>query len=279
MFAHCVVLGSGSLAGKCSAFLINKGIRLILSDSAGEHSLHPLRKENNESVEHMNPVDLFKWLENVEERTLVLSINNMRILPEKVFGGDNVVFVNYHNSLLPAYRGRNAEAWVIFNREKYTGITWHHMTPQVDSGDIIHQVPLELKDDDTALNLLQRQSATAFDGFPLLFDRLWTGNTAGRTQGDRNARSYRALEKPNGGMLDTTWDAPEISAFLRAMDYGPLHILGKPFVFLEDRPYTWSHYRIENTGGGAHRGKMESGRHVIQRNGWSFTLSGLEELR
>ena len=57
----------------------------------------------------------------------------------------NTGIVNYHNSLLPKYKGINAESIAHFNYEKEFGYTYHWMSSQIDMGNIILQktIPIE----------------------------------------------------------------------------------------------------------------------------------------
>ncbi len=53
--------------------------------------------------------------------------------------------VNYHNGLLPKYRGLKATAWSMYHGEKDTGFTFHHMTEDFDEGAILLQDTVPLK--------------------------------------------------------------------------------------------------------------------------------------
>jgi methionyl-tRNA formyltransferase len=47
--------------------------------------------------------------------------------------------VNYHNGLLPAYRGIGATAWSMFHEESESGFTFHLMNERIDEGAILLQ--------------------------------------------------------------------------------------------------------------------------------------------
>jgi methionyl-tRNA formyltransferase len=47
--------------------------------------------------------------------------------------------VNYHNSLLPRYRGLQATAWSMYKAETTTGYTFHYVSEGVDLGNIVIQ--------------------------------------------------------------------------------------------------------------------------------------------
>ena len=64
--------------------------------------------------------------------------------------------INVHPSLLPKYRGPNPYLQVILNNEEKTGITFHQMDVNYDTGAIVHQVETDIRDNDTGLSLKLR---------------------------------------------------------------------------------------------------------------------------
>ncbi len=55
--------------------------------------------------------------------------------------------LNIHSSLLPMYRGLNANFWVLAKGEKITGVTIHYINPGIDDGDILLQEKIYIEDD------------------------------------------------------------------------------------------------------------------------------------
>jgi methionyl-tRNA formyltransferase len=55
------------------------------------------------------------------------------------------IIVNYHNSLLPKYRGLFATSWSIYMGEKVTGFTYHIVNEKIDDGNIILQDSIEIE--------------------------------------------------------------------------------------------------------------------------------------
>jgi methionyl-tRNA formyltransferase len=45
--------------------------------------------------------------------------------------------INYHNGMLPAYRGLNATAWSVYRSEPLTGFSYHRMTEGIDEGPVL----------------------------------------------------------------------------------------------------------------------------------------------
>ncbi len=64
--------------------------------------------------------------------------------------------VNYHNGLLPQYRGLNASAWALAMGESQCGYTFHRMTPELDAGNILIQGEIKIKSNDCTHDLEQK---------------------------------------------------------------------------------------------------------------------------
>jgi methionyl-tRNA formyltransferase len=64
--------------------------------------------------------------------------------------------INVHSSLLPEYRGVSPSFWALFHDEEQTGITVHYMDEEIDTGDMIRQEALSIRDDDTLHSLNER---------------------------------------------------------------------------------------------------------------------------
>lgn len=45
--------------------------------------------------------------------------------------------INFHNGLLPDYRGLSATSWSLYNGETRTGYSFHHLTQGIDEGAVI----------------------------------------------------------------------------------------------------------------------------------------------
>lgn len=73
-----------------------------------------------------------------------------RMLPEAVWRMPRLGSLNLHASLLPAYRGAAPINWVLINGEAQTGCTTFLLKHEIDTGDLLHQVPVPLTPDTTA---------------------------------------------------------------------------------------------------------------------------------
>ena len=79
-----------------------------------------------------------------------------RMLPEVIWALPGCGTINLHASLLPNYRGAAPINRVIMNGEKETGVTTFFIRQEIDTGNILFQERLKVKDDETAGQLHDR---------------------------------------------------------------------------------------------------------------------------
>ena len=80
----------------------------------------------------------------------------MKILSKKFIKKFSGKIVNIHPSLLPKYKGLNTHQKALKNNDKYSGCTVHYVTDKVDSGKIILQKKIKIKNKDS-LNTLTKK--------------------------------------------------------------------------------------------------------------------------
>jgi methionyl-tRNA formyltransferase len=71
-----------------------------------------------------------------------------RMLPEQVWKMPPLGSFNLHASLLPQYRGAAPINHALINGEKSTGLTTFFLDDKIDTGRIIKQIKVEIKDDE-----------------------------------------------------------------------------------------------------------------------------------
>ena len=77
----------------------------------------------------------------------------MKILSKSFIRNFGYKIINIHPSLLPKYKGTNTHKRVLKSKEKYSGCTVHFVTPQLDSGKIILQKRILIKNNETVSSL------------------------------------------------------------------------------------------------------------------------------
>lgn len=180
----------------------------------------------------------------------LLSIANLRLIPDEVLALPSKGAINFHDGPLPRYAGLNTPAWAIINGETQHGVSWHLIEGGVDEGDLLAQRMIDIAADETAFSLNSKCYAAGMDSFASVLAQLEAG-TLDRQPQDLGQRSYFAKDKrpDNHGMLDFTQSAEALSALVRGLDFGtywnPL-TTGK--LGLSDAFYSVANLQPEKTG-------------------------------
>ena len=74
--------------------------------------------------------------------------------------------INYHNGLLPGYRGLKATAWSVYQGDKETGFTFHRMGKELDEGPILVQGAVPVSPDSSTVDLDLEKAITAANYIP-----------------------------------------------------------------------------------------------------------------
>jgi phosphoribosylglycinamide formyltransferase-1 len=92
-----------------------------------------------------------------EERPgLVAMCGFMRLLRPETLERAGVPFLNVHPSLLPEFRGLEAQRRAVEARATRTGATVHYVDAGMDTGPIVMQAPLDIRPGETAEELAER---------------------------------------------------------------------------------------------------------------------------
>ena len=240
-----VFLGTSKLLYKCAEYAKERYAKAVIQIIDFSESRWTSENVNGDlNIRFLTKQDAFNYLFNLSGKTYVFSVNNPYIFPKEICEKSNLIMINLHHGLLPKHRGRNAEAWAIYDGDEYAGITWHFISPQIDKGEIICQRKVKIDSDSTTsfslLRLCEKAAIESFEEiFPLenLKRKVNDGDCV-------NEQIRYAKDRPNNGLLDLTWDISKISSFLRAMDYGPYRVLGNAEVVVLGRKHIIKKYSI-----------------------------------
>jgi methionyl-tRNA formyltransferase len=125
--------------------------------------------------------------------------------------------VNGHPSLLPRYRGPFPVAWAVRNGETEIGLTYHLMDAEFDTGNVLAQVPIAIRDDDTNETLFERFPALTADLLPIVFERLAVGDRGEPQEGGE----YQSGFEDDYRFVDLTQTAEEVHRQTRAWGFMP----------------------------------------------------------
>lgn len=224
-FETVIIIGSGTIACECSKELKKLGVKhYAMENNPTAVSIFMMQcKKNKIPVIKKDGLTIEEKLLNISKgNTLIISANNEHIFKTNIFQ-KNIIIINFHYGLLPDYRGINIPTWVIYNREQYTGATWHYIDSKVDNGSIICQSKYAIKEFDTAYDVTR---AVMYDGIRL-FQNFIVDFLEKPCKGIQNNSSlckhiYRRLDLPEKGLLLQNMNPELIERLLRAFDYGSI---------------------------------------------------------
>lgn len=128
-----------------------------IATAAVDHKIYAGRDEFEGSMQA---------LLDIHRIELICLAGFMRILSAPFVARWQGRMINIHPSLLPSFRGLNTHARAIEAGVKIHGCTVHFVEPELDSGPIIAQATVAVRDDDTPESLGARVLAQEHDLYP-----------------------------------------------------------------------------------------------------------------
>lgn len=136
-------------------------------------------------------------------------------LKKSIINLPKLAAINAHPALLPKYRGPNPYLEAIRHLEKESGVTFHLMDENFDSGPILLQKTVQIDSNDTGEELRQRIASVSREGVCELFKKLDEEIIIPVKQDENKAHYYPQITEEQV-MLDFSKSAEEISAHIRA---------------------------------------------------------------
>ena len=101
-----------------------------------------------------------------QKNGLVCLAGFMRIISPQFIRRYKNKIMNIHPALLPAFPGLNAQSQAVKHGAKYSGCTVHFVDEGVDTGAVILQLVVPIKDNDTEDSLSKRILAKEHQAYP-----------------------------------------------------------------------------------------------------------------
>lgn len=141
--------------------------------------------------------EVYATLQN-ENADLFIVVAYGKILPERFINLPKVYTINIHYSLLPKYRGASPVESAILNGDKETGISIQKMAFKMDTGPILLEEKVNIKDDEKSLELKNRLIEIGGELLAKNLPKIFNNSLTMRKQDESKASYCNKISKEDG---------------------------------------------------------------------------------
>ena len=145
----------GELDIDIKVLITNKDDAGCIKRAANAKIPHKIIRGNDFLQKELFELEIINTLINYDVELIVMA-GWMKIVTPFFINKFKNKIINIHPSLLPAYKGGSAIKDSIINGSKITGCSVHFVDEEVDSGSLIMQAALSIRDDDDIDSLSKR---------------------------------------------------------------------------------------------------------------------------
>lgn len=145
---------------------------------------------------------------------LFVAVGYVNLLKDEILAVPRLLAANFHASLLPAYRGKHPLFWALRNGERWVGLTVHVMDSGLDTGDVLYQVKVRTRKDDSVATLYDRIMERSVS----LVGQLITDAEAGKLRPQSQSQvgvSYYSSVRPEDFRLGWSRAAEQLRRWIR----------------------------------------------------------------
>ncbi len=224
-----IFIGGKQLGYNCLNFLLkkkNKPIFLIPNlDDNGKDNIFNKSIKKLAKKKKIRIINLRNLSRILDKKKIIIDVifclGSSQIIPRKILEKSTMGALNIHPSLLPKYRGRYSIPHAIFAGEKYSGISTHWIGKKIDTGRVISQVKIKIKNQDTAETVYKKFTSIATAEFRKLYFRIIKNINFNYKKINFKSSKYKKKSLPNNGMIDWRWSGEKILRFIRSMLHEP----------------------------------------------------------
>lgn len=184
------------------------------------------------SPRNINSTEGVRLVKSLKPELIVVAYYD-QILKNGILSIPKLGSINLHMALAEEYRGCYPTTWAIINGETRVGVTIHYVDEGIDSGDIIAQKELEIKNEYTGRDLYVLCSKAGTELFRETFPLIEAGEAPRRKQKSTANTKYYKREFPSRE-VDFTKSGKEIHNFIRALIFEPFP---SPYIKIGERKF------------------------------------------
>ena len=160
--SRIIFMGTPDFAVYSLKILVNRGYNIVAVITTSDKPSGRGRKLNFSPVKKFCLNNNLKYLQpkSLKDKLFINELNLLnadlqvvvafRKLPKVIWEMPKLGTFNLHASLLPKYRGAAPINWALINGEKETGVTTFLINEEIDTGKILLQKKIKIKDDENA---------------------------------------------------------------------------------------------------------------------------------
>jgi methionyl-tRNA formyltransferase len=155
-----------------------------------------------------------------KKSNIMIVVSYGLIIPKKIIKIFPLGCINIHTSLLPKFRGPSPIQSVILSGEKKTGITIIQINKKIDSGDILYQKSLKIKNQETYKSLNKKLSILGKKSLIKFLKNIAHKKINKIKQIEKQA-TYTKIIKKKDGLINWNKNASTIERKIRAFNPWP----------------------------------------------------------
>lgn len=159
-----------------------------------------------------NSQDTLRILGELDATTVIVH-GWYQIIPVALFPA--TLFLGFHYSPLPKYRGNAPLVWQIIRGEKQLGVSFFELTTGMDEGRLVAQDFFTLHENESVADALLKANRLALE---MMTDFLeyWPQKSPNLAEQPNLDASYCGMRTPEDGHINWTWPAAVVHNFIRA---------------------------------------------------------------
>lgn len=199
----------------------------------------------------VNAAESMSWIAD-KQPDIIFCFGWSKLIRKKLLSIAPMGVVGFHPAALPANRGRHPIIWALVLGLKETASTFFLMDEGADSGDILAQERVEIRDEDNATTLYEKITQCALGQISCFVPKLASNTCPRSPQDDNRANVWRKRGKEDG-RIDWRMSAHSVRNLVRGL---ARPYVGASFLYEGQEYIVWNTEIIANVPDNAEPGKV-----------------------